>query len=270
MLPWRCCTQLPRERTFGQNPLIPLYDDNPRDAVPIVTLGLIGINILVFLWQLSVGVGVYYGYTMVPSWLTAHQPGQMVEQVTNGYQVFNVTRPIQTAVSPGWLTIFTSMFMHGGIMHIAGNMLYLWIFGDNIEQALGKVKFLVFYLVVGLAAAIAHILSGPGSAVPTLGASGAIAGVMGGYILLFPSANVKCLVPFGFFSTLMDVPAWIVLGIWFVYQVLLNHWGAAGGGGVAYMAHIGGFVAGLILIKVFGGRRPQPRSYYYQDGRPWR
>ena len=247
--------------------MIPLYDDNPRDSVPIVTIGLIAVNILVYLWQVSVGSGVFYAYTMIPSWVTQHVPGQMVSQVTDGIRVFTVAKDIPTALSPAWLTIFTSMFMHGGFMHIAGNMLYLWVFGDNIEVALGKVKYLMFYLLVGAAATVAHIASNPSSQIPTLGASGAIAGVMGGYILLYPTTNVKCLVPWGFFSTLMDVPAWIVLGIWFGYQILLNMWGGGGhtGGGVAYMAHIGGFIAGAVLIKLFGGRRRESPRYGYRD-----
>ena len=238
--------------------MIPLYDDNPRDSVPIVTLGLIAVNILVFLWQSAVGIGMY-AYTMVPAVLTQGQ-----SEIIRFDHFTAVQNP---ALHPAWLTIFSSMFMHGGFMHIAGNMLYLWIFGDNIEASLGRGKYLLFYLIVGVAATFAHIASNPASQVPTLGASGAIAGVMGGYILLYPNANVKCLVPWGFFSTLMDVPAWIVLGIWFAYQILLNTMGAAGhgGGGVAYMAHIGGFVAGLILIKVFGGRRPEPPRYRYRE-----
>jgi membrane associated rhomboid family serine protease len=215
------------------------------------------VNILVFLWQQGIGLGMY-AYTMVPYVLTQGH-SEMIR--------FDQTVVENPALHPAWLTIFTSMFMHGGFMHIAGNMLYLWVFGDNIEGALGKGKYLAFYLLVGLAATLAHIASNPASQVPTLGASGAIAGVMGGYILLFPTANVKCLVPWGFFSTLMDVPAWIVLGIWIAYQILLNSMGAAGhgGGGVAYMAHIGGFAAGALLIKVFGGRRPEPRRYGYRD-----
>jgi membrane associated rhomboid family serine protease len=241
--------------------LIPLYDDNPRTVFPLVTIGLIVVNVLVFLWQQAVPPGVMYSFTMVPSIITGHGPGL----IQSGQQMFRLPPP---ALHPAWLTILSSMFMHGSIAHIAGNMLYLWIFGDNIESDIGHVKYLVFYLVVGFAAAAAHILSDPSSQIPTLGASGAIAGVMGGYILLHPRADVKCLVPLGFFVTLLRVPAYVVLGLWFLYQIVLNqlgHLGGSPGGGVAYMAHIGGFVAGLILIKLFGPvERPSASRYYYQ------
>jgi membrane associated rhomboid family serine protease len=246
--------------------VIPLYDDNPRDSFPIVTFGLIVVNILVFLWQQTLGIDMYL-YTMIPSWLTAHVPGRIPVEYTNGMDVYQGWKQLVPVVHPAGLTILTSMFMHGGFMHIAGNMLYLWIFGDNIESALGHVKYLLFYLAVGVLAAVVYILTGPGSQVPTLGASGAIAGVMGGYILLFPHANVKCLVPWGFFTTLMDVPAWIVLGIWILYQLVLSHYSAAGQGGVAYGAHIGGFLAGTVLIFVFGGRRQDTRRRF--DYRKW-
>lgn len=240
--------------------MIPLYDDNPRTTFPLVTIALIVVNVIVFLWQMSVQPSVMYSFTMVPSTLTGNGPGL----ISTGQEVFKLPAP---ALHPGWLTIFSSMFMHGGWLHIGGNMLYLWIFGDNIESDLGSFKFLIFYLLVGLIAALAHIASDPASHVPTLGASGAIAGVMGGYILLHPRADVRCLVPLGFFVTMLRVPAWIVLGYWFLIQLVSNQMGRLGGaeGGVAYMAHIGGFVAGLILIKLFNPKvRPSAPRYYYQ------
>jgi len=240
--------------------LIPLYDDNPRRVFPIVTIGFILLNVLVFIWQAITPEQVMFQFTMIPSAITQGQPGLI--PVGEGRAI-----AIPSAIQPAWLTIFSSMFMHGGLAHIGGNMLYLWIFGDNIESDLGHGKFIVFYLLVGVAAAIAHILGDPGSRIPTLGASGAVAGVMGGYILLHPRADVHSLVPLGFFITLVRVPAFIVLGLWFVYQVALNSMGQLqpGGGGVAYLAHIGGFLAGLILIKLFGpDTRRAPRQEYYE------
>lgn len=235
--------------------MIPLYDDNPRRLFPAVTIGLIIVNVLVFLWQTITPEQVVYQFTMIPSEITAGLPGLIPVQ--------NGAITIPTALHPAWLTIFTSMFMHGGLAHIGGNMLYLWIFGDNIEGDLGHVRYLIFYLVVGAAAAAAHILGEPGSRIPTLGASGAIAGVMGGYILLHPRAEVHSLVPLGFFITMVRVPAFIVLGLWFVYQVLLNSLGGGqSGGGVAYLAHIGGFIAGVVLIKLFGPEVGPPRPRY--------
>jgi membrane associated rhomboid family serine protease len=225
-----------------------------------VTVGLIIVNVIVFLWQMSVPPEVMYAFTMVPSEITGAGPGW----IQAGQQALRLPPP---ALHPDWLTIFSSMFMHGGWLHIGGNMLYLWIFGDNIESDLGHGKFLIFYLLVGVAAALAHIASDPASHIPTLGASGAIAGVMGGYILLHPRADVRCLVPLGFFVTLLRVPAWIVLGYWFLIQVVSNQLNSLGGAeaGVAYMAHIGGFVAGLLLIKLFGPKsRPSASRYYYQ------
>jgi rhomboid family protein len=153
-------------------------------------------------------------------------------------------------------TIFSSMFLHGGFFHIAGNMLYLWIFGNNVEDALGHVRFLFFYLASGVAAAAAQTLAGPDSQVPMIGASGAISGVLGAYLILFPHANVYTLVIFGFFWRIVRIPAMIVLGFWLVVQIL-NVLGSLGaGGGVAWSAHIGGFVAGMILLFIIRPRRP--------------
>jgi membrane associated rhomboid family serine protease len=245
--------------------VIPLYDENPRSTTPIITLAIIAINVVVFLWQSVAGVN-QFAYSMVPAIITGSGPGLIAQ----GNQTYQMSR---AALSPEWLTVFSSMFMHGGLLHIAGNMLFLWVFGDNVEDSLGHVKYLLFYLACGVVAAATHVLSDPGSQIPTLGASGAIAGVMGGYILLFPNARIKALVPLGFFTTLTSVPAYIVLGFWFLYQLLLGQLGQVAGreGGVAYWAHIGGFIAGVLLIKLFRPRRsravsPESRGY---DG-PWR
>lgn len=159
---------------------------------------------------------------------------------------------------PGeWLTIFTSMFLHGNWLHIGSNMLYLWIFGHNVEDTLGKGRFLLFYFICGLAAALAQILSNPYSTVPMVGASGAVAGIMGAYILLFPGARVLTLIPIFIFFTTVELPAFIIIGYWALIQFLnaslLQGGGMLRGGGVAYYAHIGGFIAGIVLILIFGG-----------------
>ena len=165
--------------------------------------------------------------------------------------------------NPGadFITVFTSMFMHGGWLHLGGNMLYLWIFGDNIEDRLGHLKYVLFYLASGVIATLAHAVFNPGSRIPSVGASGAIAGVLGAYILLFPRARVTTLIPIFMFITVREIPAVFLLGVWFVLQLFT---GAAtmGGdvadtGGVAYFAHIGGFVAGMALVSLMGGRRPR-------------
>jgi membrane associated rhomboid family serine protease len=158
---------------------------------------------------------------------------------------------------PWPFTIFTSMFMHGGWLHIVGNMWFLWIFGDNVEDAMGPVKFLIFYLVCGVAAAMAQVLSSPGSAIPMVGASGAIAGVLGAYILLYPHARVRCLWVLFILVTFVYVPAWLILGLWFVSQFFIP------GQGVAWMAHVGGFVAGFALVRLFVARRPPPRRDHF-------
>jgi membrane associated rhomboid family serine protease len=153
-----------------------------------------------------------------------------------------------------WLTILTSMFMHGGLLHIAGNMLFLWIFGNNIEDSMGRGRFILFYLLGGAVALLAQALAGPNAAVPTIGASGAVAAVLGGYALLYPRARVVTFVIIIFFITLIELPAFVVLGLWFLLQLLNGTADQVGQGGVAYFAHIGGFVFGLVLIKRFANR----------------
>jgi membrane associated rhomboid family serine protease len=169
-----------------------------------------------------------------------------------------------SAPQPVWLTIFSAMFLHGSIIHIAGNMLFLWIFGNNIEDALGKLRYLFFYLACGVAAAITQTASDPNSIVPNIGASGAIAGVMGAYILLWPEARVLTLIPLGCIFMLREISAFWVLGIWIMFQVLTVHFQQGGASdGVAYMAHIGGFAAGIIFILLLGGRNLARRRRRY-------
>jgi len=212
--------------------MIPLKDDNPTSGKPIVTYCVIGLCILIFLIQLSsqsYKTGqLFYSYGLIPSVLMGHNQ-----------------LPMDLYAIPGWLTIFTSMFMHGGFMHLAGNMLYMWIFADNIEDNLGPSKFLLFYLIAGVGAAITQVLMDTQSQVPMIGASGAIGGVLGAYLINYPNARVLVLIPFGFFSQLIKIKALYVLGFWFILQFISS------GGGVAYAAHIGGFVSGVILILFF-------------------
>lgn len=240
--------------------VFPLYDDNTdRTTFPYVNYAFIALNILVFvlLQKLGSDISFTYSFSTVP------------QEIMTGHDVVTQSRIVEYAgqeirvpglgETPGsvYLTLFTSMFMHGGIAHIAGNMLFLWIFGDNIEDRLGHVRYAIFYLLCGLIASLAHVFTTAAFAgeqadmlVPSLGASGAISGVLGGYILLHPSRRVTVIL----FRFLTDVPAWVAIGIWFAFQ-LISGLGVLGAGsqqgGVAYAAHIGGFLAGLVLIKFF-------------------
>ena len=246
--------------------VFPLYDDNSdRQSTPVVNYAIIALNILVFVLLQGIGTNdaFTYAFSTVP------------QEILTGHDVVTSSRVVETVtgqrmvipglgVTPGsvYFTLFTSMFMHGGIAHIAGNMLFLWIFGDNVEDRLGHVRYLIFYLLCGVIASLAHVFATAAFAadqasllVPSLGASGAISGVLGGYILLYPSRRVTVFL----FRFLTDVPAWVAIGIWFAFQ-LISGLGLLGGGsqtgGVAYAAHVGGFIAGLVLVKFFDiGRR---------------
>lgn len=253
--------------------VFPLYDDNTdRTTTPFVNYAFIAANILVFvlLQQLGTNDKFTYAFSTVPL------------EITTGRDIVTPARVVESSLGqrllmPGlgetpisvYLTLFTSMFMHGGFAHIAGNMLFLWIFGDNIEDRLGHVRYAIFYLLCGVAASLAHVFTTVALAsdqssmlVPSLGASGAISGVLGGYMLLHPKRRVTVIL----FRFLTDVPAYIAIGIWFAFQ-LISGLGMLGGGsqqgGVAYGAHIGGFIAGLVLIKLFdrGGRARQSYGY---------
>jgi membrane associated rhomboid family serine protease len=213
--------------------MIPLRDDNPTRTTPFVNYALIVACGLAFFWQLSLGhEASVYALGLIPDVL------------------FGRARlPAEIAVVPAWSTVFTSMFMHGGWMHLIGNMLYLWIFGDNVEDRLGHGRFFAFYLLAGIAAALAQALPDPHSQVPMVGASGAISGVLGAYLLLYPRAHVLVLIPLGPFSQLVRMPAMLVLGLWFALQLLSEAFATAGAG-VAFRAHIGGFVAGMVLLPL--------------------
>lgn len=252
--------------------VFPLYDDNTdRQTTPLINYALLGLNIFVFVFLQGLGGndGFTYSFSTVPAEIL-----QGRDIVTPAREVIYAGQRIEIpglGPTPGsvYFTLFTSMFMHGGFMHLAGNMLFLWIFGDNIEDRLGHAKYLVFYLLCGLIASLAHVFttgvfasSESALLVPSLGASGAISGVLGGYMLLHPKRRVTVIL----FRFLTDVPAYVAIGIWFAFQ-LISGLGMFGGGsqqgGVAYAAHIGGFLAGLILIKFFdrGGSSPRAPAY---------
>lgn len=236
--------------------MIPLSDNNPTRTIPYVTYALIAINIVVYLIDrigASGPLGNLWNFSMIPHAVMSNK--SVIVPLGHNSAGQTVVTAFQ-GLSPQWLTIFTSMFMHGSIAHIAGNMLYLWIFGNNIEDTLGHFTFLIFYLAAGFFAAMAHILSDPGSVAPTVGASGAIAGVLGAYWYLFPKAKVKTLVFMFIIWTFIEIPAVIVLGFWFLSQIF-NILGSSGhmGGGVAYWAHFGGFIAGIVLVLLMGGRK---------------
>src|SRR5678816_1242244 len=212
--------------------MIPLRDIIPSRTTPVVTISLIALNVLVFVYELSLGRAVdvftlYYG--LVPAAFS-------------------------------WVNVFTSMFLHGGFLHVAGNMLYLWIFGDNVEDRMGHGRFLVFYLLCGVAAALAQTITAPESTVPMVGASGAIAGVMGAYFVLYPRSRIVTLIPLFFFFQVIEVPAIAFLGIWFLMQFVSGVGSIIStvgrdGGGIAFWAHVAGFVAGITGVALF--RRPE-------------
>jgi membrane associated rhomboid family serine protease len=247
--------------------MLPLRDNIPTSRRPVVTYALIAANVLVyFLWQKG---GLTFGD---PN--SAHYVCQLQDWAAIPYEVTHPGKQVPIATgcgtpdAPTYLTIFTAMFMHGGLLHLGGNMLFLWIFGNNVEDAMGPVRFVVFYLLAGVAALALQIVIEPSSQVPTLGASGAIAGVLGGYLLLFPRARVVTVIFIVFFFTILELPALVVLGFWFLQQALFGYFDLAQpsgqGGGVAYFAHIGGFVFGLLGVRAFANRRRADR----QAGRP--
>ena len=236
--------------------VMPLRDDDTdRHTVPVVTYVLIAINVVVWLIELSLGEKFINGFSTVPYEITNGTDLVGTRTVEVGGQSLPIT--LYPGPTPIYLTLFSAMFMHASWMHIIGNMLYLWIFGDNIEDRIGHGKFVAFYLLSGLVASAAHIMVGTDSIIPSLGASGAIAGVLGAYLVLFPKRKVKVLM----MRQIVHMPAFIVLGLWILLQVFGQFSVTGEGGGVAYMAHIGGFVAGVVLIFLLGGRRaPPPRD----------
>ncbi|TMK39087.1 MAG: rhomboid family intramembrane serine protease [Actinobacteria bacterium] len=261
--------------------MIPLKDNIPTERFALVTVALILANVVVYLLSIRHGGSLWSG---PPNDVTVHY-GAIPYEFTHPGRHCGLTAPFagasqiacegQAGVAghpgpqpPFWQTAFTSMFMHGGLLHLAGNMLFLWIFGNNVEDSMGRLRFIAFYLLGGLAALAGQVLIDPGSTVPTVGASGAIAAVLGGYIWLYPRARVLTLIFIIFFVTVIELPALAVLGLWFLEQLAFASAGQvspAGGGGIAYFAHIGGFLFGLVLIQTFVKRRktvPPPHPVY--------
>ena len=214
--------------------------DDPTRAFPIATVGLIVVNFLVFFYELSLG-------------------GPQLESFVTGYSLVPCEYSGQCAIQPGtppvlWLTLFTSMFLHGGWDHILGNMLFLYVFGIHVERSMGPLRYLAFYFLCGLGADAAEIASSLSSNVPGLGASGAISGVLAAYLLMYPNSHIKSLLPIGIFFWAARIPAWVFIGLWFLYQLFENivtFGDVTSGGGVAYSAHVGGFITGLVLVKLF-------------------
>jgi rhomboid family protein len=254
--------------------MIPIKDENPTRSTPYLTLLLIAINIVVFLTEPVLAGGRderehlinqfrYFACNAAIPYEVTH--GRTVAEAVDRGVDFASTEERATVIletrdcphKSVWLSILKSMFLHGSILHIAGNMLFLWIFGNNVEDRLGKPKFVAFYLLAGLAATYAQSYVFPTSAVPLIGASGAIAGILGAYLLMFPRARIVTLV-FFFFITWIVVPAWLMIGFWFLMQLVSGVGSVSGSTGVAYMAHVGGFLAGMLLLLLLRPRAPEP------------
>ena len=236
--------------------MIPLKDDNPTTTTPFVTYAIIAVCVFVFILEIgsnSYNSGkLFYSYGLVPAVLTG-----------------KAELPSHLAALPAELTLLTSMFMHGGFMHLIGNMLYMWIFADNIEDEIGPVKFFIFYILAGIAAALTQVFMNTSSTIPMIGASGAIGGVLGAYIVNHPKAKVLVLIPLGFFTQIIKVPALFVLGFWFVLQFISSSLSSSTGGGVAYGAHIGGFVFGVVAILFFNKLSLKTKPKQTNIRNPW-
>jgi membrane associated rhomboid family serine protease len=232
--------------------LIPIRDHNPRERFPVVTVSLIVLNALVFFFQRTLAAG--------QEELLVKVAGAIPYEISHWRDIV----PRNLFPLPG--SIWTSMFLHGGWMHLIGNMWFLWLFGDNVEESLGRARYLIFYFAAGTIAALAQCFSMPMSMAPMIGASGAIAGVLGGYVMLYPRARVVTFVAIPLLWNFIDIPAWIFLGIWFLSQFLIS-----AGSGVAWMAHVGGFLAGVGLIRLLSGprKRTPVEAEYLPPGR-WR
>lgn len=236
--------------------MIPIRDTVPSRTYPVVTIGLIAVNSIVFLYELSLGSrlsGFVATFGLVPA------------------RYFHLG---EIGASPigRFLPFFTSMFLHGGWFHVIGNMWYLWIFGDNVEDRMGHVKYIIFYILCGLAAGFAHLFTNSRSGIPTVGASGAIAGVMGAYFILYPRARVWTLIPLFIFVQFVELPAFIFLGFWILMQFLIGTFSmtlSSSQGGVAWWAHIGGFAAGVILVFIFRKRKKRLPKRYPDEYWPW-
>jgi membrane associated rhomboid family serine protease len=245
--------------------VFPYRDENETVRTPVVTFALIAANIFIYFYFQGAGMSAAFEASICNWGLI---PGELTQLATPGvsFPMGDVACEIDPGREP--LHLISAMFLHGGFLHLAGNMWFLWLFGNNIEDSMGRFRFLVFYLLCGLIAALAHVVTDASSVVPMVGASGAISGVMGAYIVLYPRVRVYCLVVIIVFITTIAVPAWVMLGYWMLLQVM-GGFNAAAEGGVAFWAHIGGFAAGVLLIKVFS--RPeyirQHRSSHWRPSR---
>jgi membrane associated rhomboid family serine protease len=250
--------------------VIPYRDENPTTLRPIVTVGIIALNVAAWIFVERLGsanavAAAVCNYGLIPGEVLHRlPPGTGFEM---GPGLFCALDPV-----PQYWTVVTSMFMHGGWMHLIGNMVFFWVFGNNIEDAMGHTRFAVFYLVCGVAAAAAQVFINQSSAIPMVGASGAISGVLGAYLLLYPRVRVHALLPLGFYITTITLPAYVMLGYWILLQVLgsLPALGAQQSGGTAFLAHIGGFVAGLALIRLFAKREYLEQRLVLPGGHGWR
>ncbi len=235
--------------------MFPVGDDNSDMVIiPYVNYAFIGINVLVFVLLQGLGGndGFTYAFSLVPKEITTGVDLIGPQTITVGQESAQLVH--QSAPFGVYFNFLSSMFMHGGISHIFGNMLFLWVFGDNLENLVGHIRYAIFYLICGFGAAISQVIMDASSIIPMLGASGAISGVLGGYILLFPKRKVRALL----FNMYTTVPAYVALGIWIGYQILMGYLDSGAGGGVAYAAHIGGFLSGVVLIKLFAiGKSPK-------------
>jgi membrane associated rhomboid family serine protease len=231
--------------------MFPYRDDNPTVLNPYVTIGVIALNVIAWVVVQGLGTAGPLARSVCELGLV---PGELLQTAPPGTAT-PLGRGMVCVVDaqPNYLTLLSSMFLHGGWFHLIGNMMFLWVFGNNIEDALGHVKFALFYLISGVAAALAQMVVNPDSTIPMVGASGAVSGVLGGYILLYPHARIYTLVFLGFFVTTIQLKAWVMLGYWMLLQILsgVTTLGGAHRGGVAFFAHIGGFVAGLVFVKLF-------------------
>jgi membrane associated rhomboid family serine protease len=239
--------------------MIPLRDDNPTLLTPVITVGLIIVNVVVWMYVQGAGMSDELLSSSICQFGTI--PAELTGK-TGGHEGVQLAEDLPVCMFGGftWLTLLTSMFMHGGWLHLIGNMWFLWLFGNNIEDSMGHLRFLTFYLIAGLAGAVAHVFTTAGSLIPTVGASGAISGVMGAYLVLYPRVKIETLFVLFIFIRIFPVPAWLVLGEWLLVNLLSSYatpaaaGGAASGGGVAFLAHLGGFAAGLLLVKLFVNR----------------
>jgi len=233
--------------------LFPLRDENPTLLTPYVTVAIIVLNVIVWIYLEGAGFSSdllsrsICEYGMIPAEVTRHTGGHIGVLLGQGVgcRFGGLT----------WQAVLTSMFLHGGWLHIIGNMWFLWLFGNNVEDTMGHIRYAIFYLLVGVAAAFAQVFSSPDSPIPTVGASGAISGVMGAYLVLYPRVRIQTLFLIFFFIRIIPVPAWLILLYWFALQVLSGATGPHAGGGVAFWAHVGGFIAGVLLVKLFENPR---------------